>query len=63
MEAYLIIYFITATFVVGVLIKEVMGALICHRTFSENFTVVVNSGMFVSMVEDNLPALSIAAIL
>ena len=61
--AYLIIYCIIVTIVVGVLMKEVVGALICHRKFFESFTVVVNYDIFVSMVEENLPALSIAVTL
>ena len=53
-EAYLIIYFILATFIEGMLMKEVVGALICHRKIVESFIAVLNFDIFVSMVEENL---------
>ena len=63
MEAYLIIYFIIATIVEWVLMKEVVVVLICHRKIFESFTVIINSDIFVSMVEKILLIFFIAAIL
>lgn len=60
MEAYLIIYFITVTFVEGMLIEEVVGVLIYHRKSFKSFTAVANFDIFASMFEENLPVLFIA---